>query len=169
MVTHQIHYKIYQKGQNLCLYIPPGSVHPKHMLFSLVYGGLQAYHLQNTADTNFTKMAILLARRLCVRGYSLQTLLHVFEKAGNRLLSSNPRQPVLQQNESGATGATPLENPLVFHLKHHPCGVTWQQVCNTAKFTISSAIYLQTTTRWWPFQMHTTMNNNGQIPDSRPK
>jgi hypothetical protein len=128
MPNCQLHYKTYQKEHNLYLYIPPGSAHPKNVLFGLVYGRLQAYRLQNTADANFTKMAILLARRLCARGYSMKTLLPVFQKAGHQLLSSDPHQPALPRPETGATGATPVENPLIFHLKHHPHGITRQQV-----------------------------------------
>jgi hypothetical protein len=98
------------------------------MLFGLIYGRLRAYRMQNTADANFTKMVILLARRLRARGYSMKTLLPVFQKAGNQLLSSNPRRPALTRPETGVTDATPVENPLIFHLKHHPRGVTRQQV-----------------------------------------
>jgi hypothetical protein len=125
--TRQIHYKTYQKEQNLYLYIPPGSAHPKNMLFGLIYGRLRAYRLQNTDTSDFTKMAVLLARRLCARGYSLQNLLPIFQKASDRLLTCDPRRNI-QPQIAPPTDATESEKPLIFHLKHHPRGVTRQQV-----------------------------------------
>ena len=77
-LSHQIEYKTYQKEQNIYLYIPPASAHPKNMLFGLVYGRLRAYRLQNTKTEDYMKMVLLLARRLRARGYSLKTLLPAF-------------------------------------------------------------------------------------------
>ena len=125
--TRQIHYRTFQKKQNLYLYIPPGSAHPKNMLFGLVYGHLRAYRLQNTETANYVKMAILLARRLCARGYSMKNLLPVFQKASERLLRSDPCRNLTPRNEAPAD-ATPSPSPLIFHLQHHPRGVSRQQV-----------------------------------------
>jgi hypothetical protein len=125
--SRQIHYRTYQKEQNLYLYIPPGSAHPKNMLFGLVYGRLRAYRLQNTNDNHFVEMAILLARRLCARGYSMHMLLPVFKTAGDRLTRSDPRH-FLPKKDTSERGATTSQNPLIFHLKHHPRGITRQQV-----------------------------------------
>jgi hypothetical protein len=121
----KIHYQTYQKEQNLYLYIPPGSAHPKNMLYGLVYGRLRAYRLQNTATSDYLKMVKLLARRLCARGYSLKALLPEFKKAGDRLLEHDPRRLLTART---ATDTTEQENPLIFHLEHHPRGVTRQQV-----------------------------------------
>jgi hypothetical protein len=54
---HQIHFKMFQKEHNLYLYIPPGSAHPKNMLFG---SGPPDCRLQNTSTDGFIKMAILL-------------------------------------------------------------------------------------------------------------
>jgi hypothetical protein len=59
--SRQLHYKTFQKAQNLYLYIPPTSAHPKNMQFGLVYGRLRAYGLQNTDTADFLKISILLA------------------------------------------------------------------------------------------------------------
>jgi hypothetical protein len=50
-----------------------------------------------------------------------------FQKASNRLNKSDPRNRLLTPNET-ATNDTKSQNPLIFHLKHHPRGVTRQQV-----------------------------------------
>jgi hypothetical protein len=125
----QLHFQTYQKEQNLYLYIPPSSSHPKNMLYGLVYGRLRAYRLQNTDTDNFVKMAILLARRLCARGYSLKNLLPVFQKANERLLLHDPRRLLTQQaTPLPDTTHTKSESPLIFHLLHHPRGNTRQQL-----------------------------------------
>jgi hypothetical protein len=97
------------------------------MLFGLVYGRLRAYRLQNTDDSHFLKMAKLLARRLCARGYSFQTLLPVFKQAGERLAKSDPRLPQIPRDERPCD-ATTAQKAIIFHLLHHPRGITRQQV-----------------------------------------
>jgi hypothetical protein len=136
--TRQIHYQTFQKEQNLYLYIPPTSAHPKNMLFGLVYGRLRAYQLQNTKTTDFTKMAVLLAQRLCARGYSLKMLLPAFRKASERLAKSDPRLQLFSNVEKPTE--TKSENPLMFHLKHHPRGISRQQVRAAYKETIAPLI-----------------------------
>lgn len=125
--TRQIHFRSYQKPMNLYLYIPPGSAHPKNMLYSLIFGRLRAYRIQNTDTSDYVKMAILLARRLCSRGYSLELLKPLFQQAATRLLASDPRlKPAAHQD---ATYPDKKElKPIIFHLQHHPRGVTRQQV-----------------------------------------
>jgi hypothetical protein len=125
----QLHFQTYQKEQNLYLYIPPGSAHPKNMLYGLVFGRLRAYRLQNTDTENFVQMAILLARRLCARGYSLKNLLPVFQKANERLLKHDPRRLLIPRVTPPPDANQPEEeSPLIFHLLHHPRGVSRQQV-----------------------------------------
>jgi hypothetical protein len=124
-----LHYTSYQKPMNLYLYIPPGSAHPSNMLYGLVYGRLRAYRLQNTDTKDFIRMSVLLARRLCSRGYSLSTLLPTFQKATDRILASNPRRVLhrVMTNEPPADNTTST-NPLIFHLLYHPRGITRQQI-----------------------------------------
>jgi hypothetical protein len=63
-------------------------------------------------------------------GFSLQTLLPVFKEASNRLTGLD-RSQILQprrtqlENDDDATNAA---KPFIFHLRHHPHGVTRQQV-----------------------------------------
>jgi hypothetical protein len=139
--NRKLHYRSYQKPMNLYLYIPPGSAHPSNMIYGLVYGRLRAYRLQNTDTKDYIKMSILLARRLCARGYPLQTLLPLFQKASDRLLASDPRQILhrVTPNEP-PTDTTPSTNPLIFHLSYHPRGLTRQQVRKVYADTIGPLI-----------------------------
>jgi hypothetical protein len=108
-----IHYWSYQKQMNLYLYILPGSAHPSNMIYGLIYRRFQVYRLQNTETADFVRMSILLARRLCARaGYSLQTLMLIFQKAKECLLKSDPRKilnPAEQLQDSYVK-----QNPLSF-------------------------------------------------------
>jgi hypothetical protein len=53
----QIHFKSYQ-----------------NMLYSLIFGWLRAYRIQNTNTADYIHMAILLAQHLCAQGYSLELI-----------------------------------------------------------------------------------------------
>jgi hypothetical protein len=134
-----IHYKSYQKPMNLYLYIPPGSAHPSNMIYGLIYGRLRAYRLQNTATNDYHRMAILLARRLCARGYSLHTLLPYFQKAATRLLASDPRRILDPTNLPQIENDTE-DKPMIFHLPHHPRGITRQQVRDAYSATLGPLI-----------------------------
>jgi hypothetical protein len=128
---------------NLYLYIPPGSAHPKNMLYGLVYGRLRAYRLQNTRTDDFVKMSLLLGKRLCARGYSLHTLLPIFKKASEKLLLLTQyqilyRTPLLEPPPADTT--VDEDKPLIFHIEHHPRGITRQQICAAYSETIGPLI-----------------------------
>jgi hypothetical protein len=138
-----ISFKSYQKPMNLYLYIPPGSAHPKNMLYGLVYGRLRAYRLQNTNTDDFVKMSLLLGKRLCARGYSLATLLPIFKKASEKLLLLTRyqilyRTPLLEPPPADTT--VDEDKPLIFHIEHHPRGITRQQIRAAYSETIGPLI-----------------------------
>jgi hypothetical protein len=124
----QIHFRSYQKPMNLYLYLPPGSAHPKNMLYSLIYGRLRAYRIRNTDTSDFIEMAKLLAQRLIARGFSLETLKPVFQRATLRLAKSDPRVKNNRDVLEVAAESTETAEPIIFHLRHHPRGITRQQV-----------------------------------------
>ena len=98
------------------------------MLYSLVYGRLRAYRLRNTDTKDFIEMAKLLARRLIKRGYSLESIKPVFQRAHARLLQSDPREYRNPATTDSLTTDNPSPKPLIFHLKYHPRGISRQQV-----------------------------------------
>jgi hypothetical protein len=124
---------------NLYLYIPPGSAHPSNMIYGLIYGRLRSYRLQNTDTRDFNQMAILLARRLCARGYSLHTLLPYFQKAATRLLAADPRI-ILEPTAMPQTDSNDEDKPMIFHLPHHPRGITRLQVREAYSATLGPLI-----------------------------
>jgi hypothetical protein len=136
--SRQIHFSSYQKPLNLYMYLPPGSAHPKNMLYSLVYGRLRAYRLRNTDTMDFLKMAKLLARRLISRGYSLESIKPVFQRAHARLLQSDPRESRTPAPTDSLTTDDPSPKPLIFHLKYHPRGISRQQVRTAYSETLES-------------------------------
>jgi hypothetical protein len=58
------------------------------VICSLIFGRLRAYWLQNTYQSDFYVMAVLLTHRLMARGYSFLILKPLFEEA-----SKNPAKP----------------------------------------------------------------------------
>ena len=72
---------VYEKPQNLYLYIPPTSAHPKGILRGLVTGSILQYHrlCTNPSDTN--QQTQRLYSRLIQRGYTPERLLPLFHHA----------------------------------------------------------------------------------------
>ena len=69
----------FQKACNLFPYIPAHSSHPPGQIKSLVFGLLQTYWQQNTIKQDYITMVNALYKRLTVRGYDDQNILHVFK------------------------------------------------------------------------------------------
>jgi hypothetical protein len=142
--NRKLFYQSFQKDMNLYLYIPPSSAHPAKMLHSLIYGRLRAYRIQNTDTKDFIKMSILLAKRLCNRGYSLKTLLPLFQTATNRLMEKDPRdllsRPPNEARELPTGDRKKTQNPLIFHLKFHPRGITRSNIRTIYDTTIGPLI-----------------------------
>jgi hypothetical protein len=129
---------------NFYLYIPPSSAHPANMLHSLVYGRLWAYRIRNTDTKDFICMSILLAKRLCNRGNSLKTLLPLFQLAANQLMENDPRAllccPPNEAREIPTEDQEKTQNPLIFHLKYHPRGITRSNVQSIYETTLGPLI-----------------------------
>jgi hypothetical protein len=129
--NRKLFFQSYQKPMNLYLYIPLTSAHPAKMLHSLIYGRLRAYKLQNTETKDFISMAVLLAKRLCLRGYSLQKMLPIFQAATKHLMDSKHGTTASLPSTAARQTHQPRKktvNPMIFHLKYHPRGNTRQNV-----------------------------------------
>jgi hypothetical protein len=116
---------------NLYLYIPLTSAHPAKILHSLIYGRLCAYKLQNSNTKDFVSMAVLLAKRLCLCGYSLCTMIPIFQAATNHLMERATHSlPSTEANQTQQprTKYVNCANPMIFYLKYHPHGITRQNV-----------------------------------------
>ena len=113
------------------------------MLHSLIYGRLRAYKLQNTDTKDFISMAVLLAKRLSLRGYSLQTMLPIFQAATNRLMDSKKGHTASLPSTATRQTRQPRTktvNPMIFHLRYHPRGITRQNVRQVYEETLGPLI-----------------------------
>ena len=64
-IKHQkLHFKTFQKEQNLYLYIPPISAQSLNMVQGLIFSRLQCYYHHNTNIEDYYTMALLLTKRL---------------------------------------------------------------------------------------------------------
>jgi hypothetical protein len=82
-------------------------------------------------------MAILLARRLMARGYTLPQLLPLFQEAESRLSTlrrTGPRNP-----PATTLAANGFEDPtpIFFHLHFHPRGIQRTQICDAYNKTLA--------------------------------
>jgi hypothetical protein len=128
---------------NLYLYIPLTSAHPAKILHSLIYGRLCAYKLQNSNTKDFVSMAVLLAKRLCLCGYSLCTMIPIFQAATNHLMERATHSlPSTEANQTQQprTKYVNCANPMIFYLKYHPHGITRQNVHKVYKETLGPHI-----------------------------
>ena len=77
--------KIFQKIENLYLYITFNSSHPPGLLISLVTGRLGVYWAQNTRGRDFIFTTSFLFFNLLDRGYSEELLRDIFKKTAKRI------------------------------------------------------------------------------------
>jgi hypothetical protein len=103
---------LYEKPQNLYLYIPPHSAHPSGMLSGLIHGNILRIHRLCSSPEDIKRKSTEFFTRLTHRGYTTKQLTPLFTSAHRRALLYNP---------------TPLpkntlhnDNKLFFHLSFHP-------------------------------------------------
>ena len=117
--------KTYQKEMNLYQYIPPNSAHPPGMMKGIVYGLLRNYYLQNSNESDYIQMAVLLLRRLVARGWDRTYIKSLIQSADSRLRSAEAQSSTNTPNEG-----RPLTNKerLFLHLEYHPNGMPRSEI-----------------------------------------
>jgi hypothetical protein len=81
ITTNKISTSIYEKPQNLYLYIPPSSAHPKGILRGLITGSILRFYRLCTNLTEATMKTQQLYSRLIRWGYTPEHLLPLFHNA----------------------------------------------------------------------------------------
>eukprot|EP00804_Cyclotella_cryptica_P009853 CCRYP_014145-RB/>CCRYP_014145-RB protein AED:0.31 eAED:0.31 QI:0/0/0/1/0/0/2/0/257 len=84
---------LYEKAQNLYLYIPPHSAHPSGMLSGLVHGNILRIHRLCSSPEDIKRKSSEFFTRLTHRGYTTKQLTPLFTSARQRALLYNPTPP----------------------------------------------------------------------------
>ena len=126
------------KPQNLFLYIPLKSAHPKGVLKSLVFGRLQSYAIQNCKRSDFISITKSLFLNLLKRGYTADILTPLFREAAMKI----------EAMKTGATStATAYEctqqtisDRIFIHWEYHPKGVDRATIRDVFNDTLTPAL-----------------------------
>ncbi len=132
-----IHSTLFEKAQNLYLYLPPHSSHPKGPLQSLVYGNILRIHRLCSSPREVDKHTRSFFLRLINRGHSAATLTPLFRRATNNALTymshSEDEHDTHRQTKQSKTDHT-----IFLHLQYHPQDPTardlqqiWQETIAT--------------------------------------
>ena len=106
---NRIHSRIYEKLQNLYLYIPPHSAHPPGILRSIISGNISRYFKLCTDRQDFEISTRRFLKRLCNRGYKHNDLTPMFHEAIKKVESA-----------SHSIRDTSHEERIFLHLQYHP-------------------------------------------------
>ena len=121
IVDGKLETTLYEKEQNLYLYIPPHSSHPKGVFSGLIFGQVLRIRRLCTkrADANMNISQFF--DRLVARGHNPTTLLPLFRKAeenASAYLSRSPSEHELVRKQKWIDS----RNQVYFHLQFHPEG-----------------------------------------------
>ena len=90
----------------------------------IVYGLLRNYYLQNSNESDYTQMAVLLLRRLVARGWDRTYIKSLILSADSRLRSAEA------QPSTNTPNRRPLTNKerLFLHCEYHPRGMPKSEI-----------------------------------------
>ena len=108
---------LYEKKQNLYLYIPPHSAHPPKIINGLIYGHiLRLYRLcSDKRDIDIQQKSKEFFTRLTLRGHSPATLTPLFQHAHKQAINY-----ITQQHMPSAAKHQPPTTTTFLHLQYHP-------------------------------------------------
>eukprot|EP00804_Cyclotella_cryptica_P001243 CCRYP_012736-RB/>CCRYP_012736-RB protein AED:0.40 eAED:0.40 QI:0/-1/0/1/-1/0/1/0/112 len=86
---------LFEKAQNLYLYLPPHSSHPRGPLQSLIFGNILRIHRLCSTPNEIQKHSRAFFRRLINRGHNSSTITPIFHKATHnaRAYMQHARRP----------------------------------------------------------------------------
>ncbi len=115
IINDKITTTIYEKKQNLYLYIPPHSAHPPGIINGLIYGHILCLHCLCSHKQDLQKKTKDLFNCLTQRGHSASKLLPVFHRAHRRATSL-----ILQNRTDIPDTPKPSPTKTFLHLPYHP-------------------------------------------------
>ena len=132
-----IHSTLFEKSQNLYLYLPPHSLHPRGPLQSLIFGNILRIHRLCSTPLEVRKHTRAFLHRLINRGHHTTTLTPLFRKATKNALAymsrSADEHAIRQQMQKAKT-----EHTIFFHLQYHPQDPTARELQHIWQETIAT-------------------------------
>ena len=98
---------------NLYQYIPPQSAHTPGMTKGVIYSLMKNYHLQNSKQSDYLKMATLLFRRYVARGWERKTIKSL-------ILDADEKIRLCQHSDSSTEEALTTKERVFLHMEYHP-------------------------------------------------
>eukprot|EP00804_Cyclotella_cryptica_P008346 CCRYP_018321-RC/>CCRYP_018321-RC protein AED:0.21 eAED:0.21 QI:0/-1/0/1/-1/0/1/0/340 len=134
---HTIQTTLFEKAQNLYLYLPPHSLHPRGPLQSLIFGNILRIHRLCSTPEEIRTHSRAFYRCLINRSHHSATITPLFHRA-----TQNARAYMLRTPDDHALRQCTLQaktdNTIFFHLQYHPqdptardLQYTWQQTIAT--------------------------------------
>jgi hypothetical protein len=134
---HSIHSTLFEKQQNLYLYLPPHSSHPKGTLQSLIFGNILRIHRLCSTPQEIQKHTRAFHRRLANRGHHPATITPLFHKATQNAIAYTSRPPE-EQTTRQQLQKTKTEHTVFFHLQFHPQDPTARDLQHTWQQTVAT-------------------------------
>ena len=130
-----IHTSIYEKPQNLYLYIPPSSCHSPGVIKSLIYGSVCRAKNLCTNPEDYAPFILKTIHRMVHRGHSITAILPIFYKAIENIISTD-------NAPSHTAPRRALENhhpaPLFLHLPYNPHDVPSSDIYRAFETSIAA-------------------------------
>eukprot|EP00804_Cyclotella_cryptica_P019639 CCRYP_013977-RA/>CCRYP_013977-RA protein AED:0.47 eAED:0.53 QI:0/-1/0/1/-1/0/1/0/170 len=124
-------------SQNLYLYLPPHSSHPRGPLQNLIFGNILRIHCLCSTPPEIRKHTRAFLCRLINRGHHTATLTPLFRKATKNALAymsgSAGEHAICQQIQKAKT-----EHTVFFHLQYHPQDPTARELQHIWQETIAT-------------------------------
>ncbi|KAL7485665.1 hypothetical protein ACHAW6_011260 [Cyclotella cf. meneghiniana] len=118
IVNQKIHSTLYEKKQNLYLYIPPNSSHPTGMLSGLIHGNVTRIHRLCSSTKDIRIKTLAFYDRLTQRGYNKATLDPLFKRAITNA-QKNANNTYTDHTHQTQQNAVSKQN-VFLHLQYHP-------------------------------------------------
>jgi hypothetical protein len=128
---------LFEKEQNLYLYLPPHSSHPRGPLQSLIFGNILRIHRLCSTPAAIRKHARAFYHRLLHRGHHSSTITPIFRKATNNALAYMLRTPE-EHTQRQHTHQSKNDSTIFFHLQYHPHDPSARDIQQAWQQTIAS-------------------------------
>eukprot|EP00804_Cyclotella_cryptica_P004476 CCRYP_017640-RD/>CCRYP_017640-RD protein AED:0.13 eAED:0.12 QI:0/-1/0/1/-1/1/1/0/340 len=132
-----IHSTLFEKPQNLYLYLPPHSSHPKGPLQSLIFGNILRIHRLCSTTHEIRKHTRAFHQRLLNRGHHSTVITPIFHKAAQNAIAYTSRTPTEQAARQQMLKSK-TDNTVFFHLQFHPQDPTARDLQHAWQHTVAS-------------------------------